>query len=94
MTAYAIATGLERATLVYAKSEGPGATHRIVHVGKIIDAIAIDLSAPPGQLLGEIGMIAESIRMAATTAGLPPHVSRSGEVDQHSVPAPVRRSER
>ena len=69
VTAYAIATDLDRATLVYAKSEGPGATHRIVHVGKIIDAIAIDLSATPTQLLTEIATIAETIRIAASGSG-------------------------
>jgi 5-methylcytosine-specific restriction enzyme subunit McrC len=66
VTAYAIATGLDRATLIYAKSEGPATTHRIVHLGKTIEAIALDLSAPSALLLEQIDEIANRIRSSAT----------------------------
>ena len=64
VTAYAIATGLERATLIYAKSEGPASTHQIVNVGKTIDVIALDLSVPPVALLAQVRAIADGIRAA------------------------------
>lgn len=69
VTAYAVATGLERGTLIYAKSEGPASTHRIVNIGKSIDVIALDLSAPPAQLLAQVVVIADEIRMSASARG-------------------------
>jgi 5-methylcytosine-specific restriction enzyme subunit McrC len=69
-TAYAVATGLDRAMLIYAKSEGPATTHRVVHIGKSIDVVALDLSVPPAELLAQIEEIAASIR-AAASAGVP-----------------------
>lgn len=66
VTAYAIATGLERATLIYAKSEGPAASYQVVNVGKRIDAIALDLSVPPAQLLEQVHVIADRIRASVS----------------------------
>lgn len=68
-TAYALATGLQRATLIYAKSEGPATRHRIVNTGKTVDVIAVDLSVPPSELLGQVAAIADGIRRSALEAG-------------------------
>lgn len=68
VTAYAVATGLEQATLIYAKSEGPASTHRIVNIGKTIDVIALDLSVPPAGLLAQVNDIADGIRAAVPFA--------------------------
>jgi hypothetical protein len=38
------------------------ASYEIVHVGKTIDAIALDLSVPPSELLAQVQAIAERIR--------------------------------
>lgn len=65
VTAYAIATGLDRATLIYARSEGPTSAHRIVNVGKTVEGIALDLSVSPEELLAQVGQIAAGIRHAA-----------------------------
>jgi 5-methylcytosine-specific restriction enzyme subunit McrC len=62
VAAYAIATQLDRATLIYARSEGTPATHRIVHVGKTVSAVALDLAVPPAQLLAQIASIAADIK--------------------------------
>lgn len=65
VTAYTIATQLDRATLIYAKSEGAPATHRIMHVGKTVSAVALDLSVTPPQLLAQIAEIAAEIKRDA-----------------------------
>jgi 5-methylcytosine-specific restriction enzyme subunit McrC len=64
-TAYAVATGLSEATLIYARSEGPPARYRIVHIGKTINVVALDLSAPPAELLAQVRSIADEIRSVA-----------------------------
>jgi 5-methylcytosine-specific restriction enzyme subunit McrC len=60
--AYAVATGLDRALLIYAASEGEPASHRIVRIGKQVDVVVLDLSAPPAGLLEQIESIADRIR--------------------------------
>jgi 5-methylcytosine-specific restriction enzyme subunit McrC len=60
--AYAVATGLDRALLIYAASEGEPASHRIVRIGKQIDVVVLDLSVPPRRLLEQIDAIADRIR--------------------------------
>ena len=60
--AYAVATGLDRALLIYAASEGEPASHRIVRIGKRIDVVVLDLSVPPARLLEQIDAIADRIR--------------------------------
>ncbi len=64
-TAYAIATGLERAVLIYANAERPAARYRVVNAGKVVDVISIDLSVPPAELLRQIDQIAVDITAAA-----------------------------
>lgn len=61
-TAYAVATGLDRAMLIYAASEGEPASHEIVRIGKRIDVVTLDLTAKPAALLGQIESIAGQIR--------------------------------
>jgi len=60
--AYAVATGLDRALLIYAASEGEPASHRIVRIGKQIDVVVLDLAVPPAGLLEQIESIAARIR--------------------------------
>jgi 5-methylcytosine-specific restriction enzyme subunit McrC len=60
--AYAVATGLDRALLIYAASEGEPASHRIVRIAKQIDVVVLDLSVPPAQVLEQIDRIASRIR--------------------------------
>jgi 5-methylcytosine-specific restriction enzyme subunit McrC len=60
--AYAVATGLDRALLIYAASEGEPASHRIVGIGKQIDVIVLDLSVSPARLLEQIEAVAMRIR--------------------------------
>lgn len=62
VVSYAIATGLDKAMLIYASWEGPPALHRIVHIGRDIELVALDLTEPPAGLLTQIGAIAERIR--------------------------------
>lgn len=67
-TAYAAATGLDRALLVYAAGEREPARHDIVNIGKRIDVTTLDLRADPAMLLGQIHGLAAAIRHATNAA--------------------------
>lgn len=67
-TAYAVASGLPSAMLIYAASEGDPATHQIVQIDKDIHVVAIDLTAPPAKLLRQIRALAAVIRQHAVAA--------------------------
>lgn len=69
-TAYAIASGLDRALLIYAASEGEPASHRIVRIGVTIDVVALDISVPPAQMLMQIGNLAEIVRSQVSLSGM------------------------
>jgi len=68
--AYAVATGLDRALLIYAASEGEPASHRIVRIDKQIDVVVLDLSASPQSLLEQVEAIADRVRTQADRARL------------------------
>ena len=60
--AYAVSLDLPGATLIYAADEGVAAAdHVVVHAGKCLKVIAIDLSAPPATILGRLSQIASTI---------------------------------
>jgi 5-methylcytosine-specific restriction enzyme subunit McrC len=59
--AYAIATELPGATLIYAKGETGSFHHQISQVGKSIDVTELDIEATPEDLLDQIGHIGSAI---------------------------------
>ena len=61
-TAYAVATGLDQALLIYAAGEDEPASHEIVHIGKTIDVATMDLSVPASELLAQVERLAETVR--------------------------------
>ncbi len=64
MLAYAVALGLPGGVLFYAADEGVNAAdHVVVHNGKRLSVVALDLTEPPRQILK---------RMAAIAAGIKP----------------------
>jgi 5-methylcytosine-specific restriction enzyme subunit McrC len=56
--AYAIATDLPDATLIYAKGEDAPAEHEVRHVGKRLRVVALDLELEPDGVLAQIETIA------------------------------------
>lgn len=54
LLAYATATGLREATLVYAQGPPSSITHEVRHAGKRLNLRHLDLSAPPREALGQI----------------------------------------
>ncbi|MGW4716076.1 McrC family protein [Nocardia sp. NPDC004260] len=61
MLAYCSTLGLEEGHLIYAKGNGPVKTHKLVSSGITIHCRALDLGAPPTELLHEIDNIARII---------------------------------
>jgi 5-methylcytosine-specific restriction enzyme subunit McrC len=61
-TAYAVATGLDSALLIYAVGEGEPTSHQIVHIDKRIEVTVLDLAAKPADLLVQINGVAERLR--------------------------------
>lgn len=66
--AYAVATGRERALLVYAAGEEQPASHRVVHIGKRVDVVTLDLSQPPVGVLDQVQDLAGLIRSEVAIA--------------------------
>ncbi len=60
--AYAIATGLDGALLIYAAGEGDPSSHAVVDIGKRIETISLDLSGTPDEILTAVRAVAERIR--------------------------------
>ena len=69
-TAYAVATGLPSALLIYAAGESEPTTHQIVNIGKRIDVVTLDLSASPFDLLGQVGHMADLVRSSSVSSYL------------------------
>jgi len=66
--AYAVATGRQRALLVYAAGEGEPASHRVVHIGKRIDVVTLALGQPPAGVLAQVAELAKFIRHELSVA--------------------------
>lgn len=56
--AYAVATDLPAALLIYAAGESEPIIHRIAHLEKSIEVVAMDLAGPPSTLRREVARIA------------------------------------
>jgi hypothetical protein len=48
--------------LIYAAGETQPVTHRIVHLGRELEAVALDLQGSPDDILGQIREVAERVR--------------------------------
>jgi 5-methylcytosine-specific restriction enzyme subunit McrC len=63
LLAYAVALDLPGGMLIYAADEGVSAAeHVVVHAGKRLHVVALDLLAPRAKVLQQIGTIAHRIR--------------------------------
>jgi 5-methylcytosine-specific restriction enzyme subunit McrC len=63
LLAYTVAADLPGGMLIYAAGEGEPITHQVVHIGKELEVVALDLSAPPDQILTQLDRIASRIRL-------------------------------
>lgn len=77
--AYTVATDLSGALLIYAAGEAEQVQYRIVHLGKTVEVIAMNLDGPPSAVLADVRRIADRVRSwrqgapaaAASTSGSP-----------------------
>jgi 5-methylcytosine-specific restriction enzyme subunit McrC len=62
LLAYVVAAGLPGGLLIYAAGEAETVSHTVVHAGKELQVIALDLGVPPDQVLEQISTLAQRIR--------------------------------
>jgi 5-methylcytosine-specific restriction enzyme subunit McrC len=60
--AYAVAADLPGALLIYGAQEREVGAYRVVHAGKTLDVVALDLTAQPSDILRRIVDVAERVR--------------------------------
>ena len=60
--AYAVATDLPGALLIYAAGESEQSVHHIAHADKVIEVVTMDLSGPPSAVLEDVRRIAGRVR--------------------------------
>ncbi len=61
LLSYAIAADLPQGLLVYASGQRDPGAHEIVHVGKELSIVTLDLTGSPEEILGDVGRLAERI---------------------------------
>ena len=66
--AYTVATNLPRGVLIYASGEAPAGPHEVIHLGKVLDVVTLDLDGSPEQLLQQIKDVADHIRRTRSPA--------------------------
>ena len=67
--AYAVATGLSGATLIYAAGERPPGTYLVRGIEKFLEVRAVDLAVSPQAILAQVGFIAQDILKGSNPVG-------------------------
>jgi 5-methylcytosine-specific restriction enzyme subunit McrC len=62
LLAYSVASDLPGGLLIYAAGEDEAATHEVVHVGKRLDVVTLDLAGNIEDVLGQINGVAGRVR--------------------------------
>lgn len=65
LAAYAIATELPSGMLIYAAGDDKPTSHEVVHIGKRLETVMLDLATSPEDLLGQISRLATAISTQA-----------------------------
>jgi hypothetical protein len=65
LTAYAIVTGLPGGMLIYAAGPEEGAVHEVVHLGKRLELVPLDLRADPQLILAQVSALGSRIARVA-----------------------------
>ena len=68
LLSYAIAADLPHALLVYASGESDPGVHEIIHVGKKLSILTLDLTGSPDEILDQVGQLAERIKSMKSQA--------------------------
>ena len=61
LLAYCVATDLPGGMLIYAAGEGEPFRHEVVHLGRTLEVVTLDLGVPPQALLAQVASIAGRI---------------------------------
>jgi 5-methylcytosine-specific restriction enzyme subunit McrC len=67
LLAYCVATDLPSGILIYAAGEGEPFQHEVVHLGRILEVVTLDLGVPPQAVLAQIASIADRVRAELTS---------------------------
>ena len=67
LLAYATALDLPGGMLIYAKGEAEPEKYRVRHAGKTLEVAAVDLELPLGDVLQQVGQLAERVRAGVET---------------------------
>lgn len=70
LAAYAVATELPSGMLIYAAGGEEPTTHEVVHIGKRLEIVALDLATSPENVLSQVAALAQRIRLQANQRGL------------------------
>lgn len=62
LLAYTVATDLDAGLLVYARGEGEPVEHVVVHAGKRLEVVSLDILGAPEQVLAEVVALAARVR--------------------------------
>lgn len=68
LLAYVVASDLPTGLLIYAAGEEEETVHEIVNVGRRLEVVSLDLAGSPEDVLGQIGELADRIRMMRSGA--------------------------
>jgi 5-methylcytosine-specific restriction enzyme subunit McrC len=62
LLAYTVAADLPGGLLIYAAGEGEPARHDVVHIGKQLEVVTLDLAGPPDEVLTQMREVAGRVR--------------------------------
>ncbi len=62
LLSYVIAADLPTGLLIYAAGEGESTIHEVIHLGRRLEVVSIDLSGEPEQILSQVAQVAALIR--------------------------------
>lgn len=68
LTAYTIATGLPSGMLVYAAGDEEDVVHEVIHLGKRLELVALELHDSPERILQQVSLLASRIGEMARAA--------------------------
>jgi len=71
MLAYTIAADLPGGLLIYAAGETDDASHQVVHAGKTLRVLTLDLEGEPDDILAQIDGVADQVRLLRAASWRP-----------------------
>jgi 5-methylcytosine-specific restriction enzyme subunit McrC len=62
LLAYVVAADLPCGLLIYAAGEAENASHQVIHLGRRLELVTLDLAGSPHEVLGQIDAVASRIK--------------------------------